>query len=207
VITNWQKSGRKYTAMPDLSDKLPGFAASWWKWWRNLQSSWRTRQPFLLSQERPENPDWSVLNKGTANGFFVIILSLGWWALGLKHAEVNSTSYGMEDLLNAIEDTTWVLQQMALPCSTSTKRPQSEDDNSDINAKRYIHIFPTLFTLLIICSFTASKFDPTIETAYKYLVSLIISPTTNFNTPHSVYLLCLMQYRGSTVIFSWLPIP
>ncbi|KIM80236.1 hypothetical protein PILCRDRAFT_9780, partial [Piloderma croceum F 1598] len=62
--------------------------------------------------------------------------NLGWWALGLKHAEVNSTSYGMEDLLNAIEDTMWVLQQMALPRSTSTKRPQSEDDNSDINAKR-----------------------------------------------------------------------
>jgi hypothetical protein len=78
----------------------------------------------------------------------------------------------MEDLLNAIEDTMWVLQQMALPHSTSAKRPQSEDDNSNVNAKWYIHIFPTLFTLLIIRSFTASKFDPTIETAYKYLVSL-----------------------------------
>ena len=167
VITNWQKSGRKYTAMPDLSDKLPSFAASWWQWWRNLQPYWRTQQALLLSREGPENPDWSVLNKGTANGFFFVILSLGWWALGLKHTEVdinNGTGGGMKDLLNAIEDTTWVLQQMALPRLTSTKRPQSEDDNSNVNAKRYIYIFPTLFTLLIIHSFTASKFDPTIET-------------------------------------------
>ena len=74
----WQKSRRKYTAMPDLSNGLPSFKASWWRWWQNLQPSWRTEEPLKLLCEVPQNPDWSALDKGTANGFFVVILALSW---------------------------------------------------------------------------------------------------------------------------------
>jgi hypothetical protein len=40
AIGTWQKSGQKYNTMPDLSDELPSFSISWWKWWRSLQPSW-----------------------------------------------------------------------------------------------------------------------------------------------------------------------
>jgi hypothetical protein len=149
-ITVWQKSGRKYTVMPDLSDKLPSFAASWWRWWKTLQPSWRMKEPLRLSRKVPQNPDWSVLDKGTANGFFVIVLALGWWALGIKHLGVVD-EISIKNLLEAIEDTTWVLRQMELPRSTSTKRPRSEDDNTNVKPKRWVFIFPQPLRSLHIC--------------------------------------------------------
>ena len=120
--------------MPDLSDDLPGFSASWWKWWRYLQPSWRTQDPPLLSRQVPPNPDWSVTNKGTPNSIFVVILALGWWALGVKYAGIHSGDL-VEDLLHAVNDTTWVLQQMAV--SRLGKRMRVEDDQADEDAKRY----------------------------------------------------------------------
>jgi hypothetical protein len=120
--------------MPDISDELACFLALWWEWWQNLQPSWRTQRPLLLSREVPKNPDWSDMEKGTANGFFIIILVLGWWALGLKYAEVESGT-AVEDFQHAMEDTTWVLHQMALPQSSSSKRGQSEADDTTANAK------------------------------------------------------------------------
>jgi hypothetical protein len=131
--------------MPDLSDKQLSFASSWWKWWRNLQPSWRTHAPLVLSRQVPLNADWSAMEKGTPNGFFVIILALGWWALGIKHAGT-VTGDGISNLMNAIDDTTWVLEQMALSRPNKRARDGREDNT---RAKRYANIFYLIFISLI----------------------------------------------------------
>jgi hypothetical protein len=134
--------------MPDISDelKLATFANSWWKWWQNLQPSWRIQQSMALSRQVPPKPNWSITEKGTANGFFVVILALGWWALGIKHGTTENVD-GNEDFLNAVGDTTWVLQQMVL--SRSLKRPRADDGNGSGNPKRCAVCFSTIIFILI----------------------------------------------------------
>jgi hypothetical protein len=46
--------------------------------------------------------------------------------------------------------------------------------------------------LLIIRSFTASKFDPTIETAYKYLVSLWLYPQLPISMLPTQFIFCVL---------------
>jgi hypothetical protein len=154
AIGNWQKSGRKYEAMPDLSDDRLSFSRSWWQWWRKLQPSWRTQAPLALSRQVPSNTDWSAMEKGTANGFFVVILALGWWAFGVKHAGID-TGDDVDDLMNAIDDTTWVLDQMAL--SRSNKRQRLDGGEDKTRAKRCAIVFRNIIHISLI--FIASNPD------------------------------------------------
>ena len=106
--------------------------------------------PLVLSRQVPPNADWSVIEKRTANGFFVVILALGWWALGVKHAGID-TGNGVDDLMNAIDDTTWVLEQITL--SRPNKRARVDGGDNNTSAKRYAIIFLMLFiTLIDFCS-------------------------------------------------------
>ena len=103
----------------------------------------------------PWNPDWSALDKGTANIFCVVILVLGWWALSIWHLEmVDKISV---DLSNALKDTTLVLQQMELP-HAMTKRCCSEDDNPQVNRKQCVSMFCKVASILTYL-FAAPKLD------------------------------------------------
>lgn len=121
--------------MPDISDKLPEFSTGWWMWWRNLQPSWRLGNGNSLSRQAPSDPSWSATEKGTANGFFMIVLALGWWALGLKYLD-DSLTADYNDFSLALGDTVWVLGQMRLT-STSRKRVRENNDNGNIANKRF----------------------------------------------------------------------
>ena len=145
-------------------------------WW-NLQLSWQTEEPLKLSREVPWNPDWSALDKGTANIFCVVILVLGWWALSIWHLEmVDKISV---DLSNAIKDTTWVLQQMAFPCAM-TKWRCSEDDNPQVNWKRCVSMFCEVASLLTYL-FAAPKLDH--WSRFLFYISLMIS-ACRYYFPH-----------------------
>lgn len=139
VITIWQKHGRKYDAMPDVSDKLSEYTASWWKWWQLVQPSWRLGDGLLLSRQLPSNIDWSATEKGTSNGFFIILLGLGLWALGLKHSDDSPAKY-YDDFSRAIGDTAWVLRQMRL-ASTGEKRARQDDESSTSIARKRFATF------------------------------------------------------------------
>lgn len=142
VITAWQKKGRKYDAMPDISDQLSQYSTSWWLWWRNLQPSWRlaSDSKLSLSGQVPSSVNWSMTEKGTANGFFIIVLALGWWALGLKYADDCGTQ-DHNDFSRALGEATWVLDQMELVSNHGLgKRARDSNDNNGntIRSKRFV---------------------------------------------------------------------
>ncbi|KIM73704.1 hypothetical protein PILCRDRAFT_15000 [Piloderma croceum F 1598] len=96
--------------MPDIgSDTVNTFSRSWWLWWAGLQPSWRGNEPTSILCTVPTGAvDWSGTRKGSSNGFFVIILALGWWFLGAK----NNNGRNISNCGHALDDVIWVLEQM-----------------------------------------------------------------------------------------------
>lgn len=62
-----------------------------------------------LSCEGPEGEEWSQICKGGANGFFMIVLTLGWWIIA---ADQNTEQRNDANLHLAMEDVEWVLDRM-----------------------------------------------------------------------------------------------
>jgi hypothetical protein len=139
-IGHWFQCGRKWTAMPDIgSETVVTFSKSWWLWWAGLQPSWRGNESNSLSRTVPAGAvDWSRTRKGGLNGFFIIILALGWWFLGAK----NNDSRNISNCGHALDDVIWVLEQIvgsdeSTGDSEAVKRTQDEGDlGSQGNAKK-----------------------------------------------------------------------
>ena len=108
--------------MPDVTYCLQGFADSWEEWYISLQPKWRipdsdgntdsdgdTDNICSLIQDPPANAqtsDWLALRKGSQNGIFLLILTLGWWGLG-------ASDQGDDELsqwASAFDDLRWVME-------------------------------------------------------------------------------------------------
>lgn len=129
----WIHDGRSWDSVPFIGPGIvQDYSTSWWLWWRSLQPTWRAA---TLTRDLRGTGDykWDMLRKGTQNGFFVIILSLGLWLRGL-HNDAEKGQWPCGDAMGEVE---WVLDQMltssdslavrkrALSNSTS-KAPQSK---------------------------------------------------------------------------------
>lgn len=132
--------------MPDVSDKLSEYTASWWKWWQLVQLSWCLGDGLLLSCQLPSNADWSATEKGTPNSFFMILLGLRLWALGLKHSGNSSAEYS-DDFSHAMGDTAWVLWQMWLVSAGEKQVRQDNESGTPIARKRFATFCVTNYTI------------------------------------------------------------
>ncbi|KAH7924725.1 hypothetical protein BV22DRAFT_987241, partial [Leucogyrophana mollusca] len=114
-VTSWIKSGRHCDRCPVIEDEEK-FGEDVEQWWVYLQPGWRlplgeddvSVSVTSLSQEIPsEGENWSELQKGSTNGFFLILLCLAWWNTALQ-----DSSRGDEELehkyLAVFEDVLWV---------------------------------------------------------------------------------------------------
>ncbi|KZP04965.1 hypothetical protein FIBSPDRAFT_673419, partial [Athelia psychrophila] len=75
----WLHNGRPWDDMPVISPGVAeDYSTSWWLWWKSLQPSWRSD---TLSRDLRATGvfNWSETLKGSQNGFFLLIASLGWW--------------------------------------------------------------------------------------------------------------------------------
>lgn len=136
----WLHRSRKWDEMPDIDAMLtPQYSSMWWSWWKTLQPAWRA---LSLTQDLrgTRGFDWSQTRKGSQNGLFTVILTLGWWLLGIK----NGSGSGMEGCMAAVNDVAWVLDQMIaaenlVQTATSSplgKRPRGKNDTGHTKAKK-----------------------------------------------------------------------
>jgi hypothetical protein len=122
--------------MPDIGSSIINqYSNDWWLWWTGLQPSCRGTEVGALSRALPAGDiDWSPTWKGGSNGFFIIIIALCWWFLGVKHN--NGCADGCK---MALQDVVWVLQQMLKTQVESVKRGHDEEGTiAQQKAKKYL---------------------------------------------------------------------
>lgn len=130
-IDIWLKNGRKFNAMPNLTNSSSVFGAAWVKWWAHLQPEWRGKGP-VFNCEVPEDATWTELQKGGPNGFFLILLSYCWWGSAVLDDEGNEIEPFYSEWVKSLTDIEWVLVTMVetLECSLKRGREAEEDEHN-----------------------------------------------------------------------------
>ncbi|KAF9470512.1 hypothetical protein BDN70DRAFT_764508, partial [Pholiota conissans] len=79
-IAQWMKNARKLNRPPKIP-KPADFILSWRQWWVAMQPECRSNgTSWPLSHDLPDDGvDWTTLSYSGPNGFFLVVLSLGWW--------------------------------------------------------------------------------------------------------------------------------
>ena len=80
-ISHWTKNARSPSAVPKIKD-VGNWASSWRAWWILLQPESRKGEKLLRVVESGE--PWAEIKKGGINGFYTIVVSLGWWLQALE---------------------------------------------------------------------------------------------------------------------------
>jgi hypothetical protein len=89
--------------VPNIED-VKGWAKSWTSWWISLQPSCREGKKLIQVVEPGET--WPELKKGGINGFYTIVISLGWWYKALKG------NTGKAEFKKILKDVLWVCECM-----------------------------------------------------------------------------------------------
>lgn len=119
--------------MPKIAhNEVERYGEDWLKWWCDLQPPFRGKDPMAMSRVTDSTAEWSQLLKGGPNGFFVILLALGWWYIGVKSAGGDCS-----DCNHAFADVQWVLEQMKLSFANPAKRARETDGEDASTSKRY----------------------------------------------------------------------
>ena len=95
VDQKWRK------VFPDIAN-IRLFAKEWVMWWVSLQPKSRCGRELLRVDEEEK---WDDLCKGGPNGFFTLVVSLGWWVAA-------NDDEGKELLDEMVSDVSWVLKQI-----------------------------------------------------------------------------------------------
>ena len=116
-VASWFKHARNFEDMPDVTERVHGFADDWWAWWSHLQPEWCGNGPDFALSPPEDFSEWTELEKGGPNGIFVLVLTLAWWAVAVvdqddatqQHWNDALTSFG--DVLEHITEHTLVTEQ------------------------------------------------------------------------------------------------
>src|SRR6188768_241736 len=134
------KRHRKIKVLPPV--KLHDFPLEWRAWWLVIQLSWR--QEVIGSSWPPPRAtalksDWASLKKAGPNGFYLVMLTLSWWAWSIEKSPA-PVPYAEFDL--AVADVEWVLSNIdhQFGRGSGAKRPSSEEELSEKpRSKRYVN--------------------------------------------------------------------
>lgn len=131
-INTWLKNGRKFSAMPDVTNTVDAFGETWTNWWVHLQPKWRGKAP-PFSTDAPEGADWSSLQKGGPNGFFLVLLAYCWWGSACIDGKGNEIQPAFSKWFESFVDMEWVLECMVheLECSAEHIRKNTEEYDND----------------------------------------------------------------------------
>jgi len=83
----------------------------------------------------PLGVDWGRLSRAGPNGFFLVMLTLAWWAETVGKSKI--PQYAEFEV--AVEDVNWVLSEMIqhVPAAQlSAKRPSPDSENDEDKAEK-----------------------------------------------------------------------
>ncbi|KAH8102761.1 hypothetical protein DFH11DRAFT_1735400 [Phellopilus nigrolimitatus] len=126
AVDDWLKRARNYNKLPEVPPAIE-YSAVWELWYKNLQPPGprRSSDTFPLPQGDPDtDADWSNLKTGGANGFFIVLMTLAFWTVGVQ-TEADTDRYK-----SAVGDVLWVLRSM-LAGMSAQKRKVSGSDSAD----------------------------------------------------------------------------
>jgi hypothetical protein len=121
-IAKWIQHARSQAGVPTIED-VDSWRESWVRWWISLQPVTRQGEKLLRVVEADEL--WVETKKGTINGFYNIVVSLGWWLKALK-IESDRTNFN-----SILDDVLWVAREMVPNLNQSTKRTRTNSVTSD----------------------------------------------------------------------------
>ena len=100
------------------------WAKSWRSWWISLQPESREGEKLLRAVGSDEH--WVETSKGGINGFYNIVVSLGWWLVAIK------TDCERDEFATILADVLWVLNHMIVNCQPAnhTAKRSHEDVES-----------------------------------------------------------------------------
>lgn len=99
IVTKWINNGRwrrkrMYSAMS--AAELSVFEKDWWKWWGNIQPSWRKPGDKTEIKTDTNVDDWRTVVKPGINGWVSVLASLRWWrssAFGHPEISISQNAY------------------------------------------------------------------------------------------------------------------
>lgn len=98
-----------------------------------MQPSWRRNEADLpLFRDVPDGETWQTLRKGGTAGIYLVVTSLSWW-IKAQHIERDVRVW------SAVDDLSWVLQQMTGSAAVSIPSPKKrshEGDDEGENSRR-----------------------------------------------------------------------
>lgn len=145
VVDDWLKRHRDLGDMPDVTHYLRSFADSWEEWYISLQPKWRIPDSDgnidieSLIVDPPtdtQTSDWLALRKGSQNGIFLLILTLGWWGLGASDQgdkELTRWASAFDDLRFVME---FLLNEEEEEGNCGGEREDSEEDGKEEGGKQ-----------------------------------------------------------------------
>src|ERR1700683_2697512 len=90
------------------------------KWWAHLQPEWQGDGP-IFPRDASEGADWTELQKGGPNGFFLISLGYCWWGSAAIDHDGNEIQPTYSKWVEIFEDVEWVLECMVYEFKCSVK--------------------------------------------------------------------------------------
>ncbi|KIL55650.1 hypothetical protein M378DRAFT_59930, partial [Amanita muscaria Koide BX008] len=75
----WLKHARKIKSPPCIA-RVSEYSDAWCRWWMSMQPEWRKDQQWPPSRDVPADTSWVTLLRSGPIGFFLIVVSLSWWA-------------------------------------------------------------------------------------------------------------------------------
>ncbi|KAF4579407.1 hypothetical protein EYR36_001217 [Pleurotus pulmonarius] len=115
----WVKSGRGVD--PNIKN-IKVFCQQWWLWYHELQLECRKAVGGCLQRVAPPNDEWTELRKGTINGMYSLLASLGWWMNA-----ANGAKQCQDDVSLALSDVAWVLESMVRLGTSKSASPEAEE--------------------------------------------------------------------------------
>ena len=124
--------------MLDITQFVHDFATQWEDWYTHLQPDWHLEVSakdandfgISLGQDPPEDAiisDWQDIKKGSQNGFFLLLLPLGWWGVG-------ASDLG-EDMLSrwasAFDNLRWVLEFLISDENGESDKESDKEGNKE----------------------------------------------------------------------------
>lgn len=123
-IGDWLQYGRRgWDKQPLIAaTEIDRYSSDWWKWWAELQPSSRSAEnPLLMPRKPPDDGNWPEVMKGTNNGFYMLLVALGWWAQSLQYAGLD-----MKAWVQATADVLWAVDQIKSVAEETRKRSWNE---------------------------------------------------------------------------------